>query len=397
MMLDDFPRARRAQRTPPSAVREILKVTERPDVLSFAGGLPAPELFPVEAMARAFDRVLSTNGAAALQYGTTEGFGPLREWIAARLSSRGRRIHADEILMTHGSQQGLDLVSRVLLDPGDVVVVESPSYLAALQVFSTSEANLVTVEADADGVIPSSLARVLETTKPKLIYLIPDFQNPSGARLSMERRHQVLALAAKHNVPILEDDPYGELSFDGPRFPPLHALDDKGIVVHLSTFSKTLAPGLRLGWVAAPKGFLRSIAVAKQACDLQTSTICQRAASTLLETFDYEAHLAKIRAIYGARAKAMQGALVDHFPRGSKWAPPRGGLFLWVGLEEGIDMEALFKKAIEAKVAFVPGHPFLAGPHVPPKTPFMRLNYSHRNEDDIRTGMARLGRVIASM
>ncbi len=393
-LLDNITLARRARRTLPSAIREILKVTERPEVISFAGGLPAPEVFPVEELRQAFDRLLSQHGAAAMQYGPTEGYGPLREQIAARLSRFGRPVSADEIVVTSGSQQALDLTGRVLVDAGDPVLVESPSYLAALQVFTSLEAKLFTVEADADGVIPGALEEALRRVKPKVLYLNPDFQNPSGARLSLERRYQVLEICARHRVPILEDDPYGELSYDGPRLPPLYALDREGLVIYMSTFSKTLAPGLRLGWVVAPRGFLRAIEVAKQAADLQTATLAQRAASTLLDTFDYEGHLDRIRGIYGTRARAMQGALREYFPRGAEFSAPKGGLFLWVKLEEGLAIDEVFQQALEAKVAFVPGYPFFVNP---PRTPFMRLNYSHRSEDVIREGVKRLGQVVAAM
>ena len=393
-LLDNITLARRARRTLPSAIREILKVTERPEVISFAGGLPAPEVFPVEELRQAFERLLSQHGAAAMQYGPTEGYGPLREQIAARLSRFGRPVSADEVVVTNGSQQALDLTGRVLVDAGDPVLVESPSYLAALQVFTSLEAKLFTVEADADGVIPGALEEALRRVKPKVLYLNPDFQNPSGARLSLERRYQVLEICARHRVPILEDDPYGELSYDGPRLPPLYALDREGLVIHMSTFSKTLAPGLRLGWVVAPRGFLRAIEVAKQAADLQTGTLAQRAASTLLDTFDYEGHLERIRGIYGARARAMQGALREHFPAGAEFSAPKGGLFLWVKLEEGLAIDAVFQQALEAKVAFVPGYPFFVNP---PRAAFMRLNYSHRPEDVIREVVKRLGQVVASM
>lgn len=393
MMLDDYPRARRAQRTAPSAVREILKVTERPEIISFAGGLPAPETFPVEAIGRAFAEVLEQSGRDALQYGTTEGFGPLRAWIAARLSARGRALAAEDILVTSGSQQGLDLVSRVLLDPGDTVLVEAPSYLAALQVFTAAEARIEPVETDGDGVRPDALARAIALHQPKLIYLVPDFQNPSGTRMSLERRHQVLELAARHRVAILEDDPYGELTFDGPRFPPLHALDQAGVVVYLSTFSKTLAPGLRIGWVSAPRELLRAITVAKQACDLHTGTLAQRAAARLLESFDYAAHVGRISALYGQRAAAMQAAMAAHMPAGVRWNAPRGGLFLWASLPERVAIDRLFVDALEARVAFVPGDPFFV---TPPSTPHMRLNFSHRDEATIREGIARLARVIGA-
>jgi 2-aminoadipate transaminase len=392
MMLDHFPLARRAQHTAPSAVREILKVTERPDIISFAGGLPAPETFPVEAIARAYADVLAREGGVALQYGTTEGHKPLRAFIAERMSARGRRVEVEDVVMTSGSQQGLDLVSRVLLDPGDTVVVESPSYLAALQVFTTAEARVVPVATDAEGVRTDALAEVLAREKPKLLYLVPDFQNPSGTRLALERRAEVRRLAAQHRVAILEDDPYGELSFDGPRWAPLSAHDDEGVVIYLSTFSKTLSPGLRLGWVSAPRELLRAITVAKQAADLHTATLAQRAVARLLEDFDYEAHLRMIRDLYGRRAQAMQAAMTRHMPAGVRWNTPAGGLFLWAALPAEVDVSRTFQRALEAKVAFVPGDPFFAGP---PPGPHMRLNFSHRDEATIAVGIERLGAAIA--
>jgi 2-aminoadipate transaminase len=390
-VLDTVTRARRARIAVPSAVREILKVTERPEVISFAGGLPAEELFPVEAMQRAFSETLSRDGGSALQYATTEGFRELRAWIAERMTQHGRTVRADDLLITHGSQQGLDLVSRVLLDPDDVVVVESPSYLAALQVFRAAESRLVTVPLDRDGIDVEQLERVFREERPKLLYLIPDHQNPSGAQLSLERRHQVLALCRRYRVPILEDDPYGEISFDGPRLPPLYALDDSGIVIYLSTFSKTLAPALRLGWIAAPANFLRSIAIAKQGADLHTGALPQRAAARLLQTFDYDAHLTRIRDVYRARARAMEAAIEAHFPSEASWASPRGGLFLWVGIDAPVSIDRLFAAALAADVAFVPGDPFFA--EAAPN-PFMRLNFSHRREAVITDGIRRLGAAL---
>lgn len=390
MILDDYPRARRAARTAPSAVREILKVTERPEVISFAGGLPAPETFPVEAIGAAFAEVLAQNGREALQYGTTEGFGPLRAWIAARMSGRGRAVHADDLLITNGSQQGLDLVSRVLLDPGDTVLVEAPSYLAALQVFTSAEARVVSVPTDRDGIDPVALEQAIVRERPKLVYLVPDFQNPSGTRLSRERRRAVLAVAARHRVAILEDDPYGELTFDGPRFPTLHALDEAGVVIYLSTFSKTLAPGLRIGWVAAPRELLRALTVAKQATDLHTGTLGQRAAARLLESFDFDGHVARISALYGRRAVAMQQAVAARMPA-VRIEPPRGGLFLWAALPAGVSIERLFTEAIEARVAFVPGAPFFVAP---PAVPHLRLNFSHRDEASIHEGIGRLAQAL---
>jgi 2-aminoadipate transaminase len=392
-ILDNVPRARRARFAVPSAVREILKVTERPDVISFAGGLPAEELFPVEAMQRAIAETLSRDGRAALQYGTTEGYPGLRAWIAERLARHGRPVHAEDLIVTHGSQQGLDLVARVLLDPGDKVVIESPSYLAAIQVFRAAEARMITVPLDQDGIDVGALERVLETEHPKLLYLNPDHQNPSGARLQMARRIAVLELCRRHGVAIIEDDPYGEICFDGPRHPPLYALDGDGAVVYLGTFSKTLAPGLRLGWVVASPGFLRSVAIAKQGNDLHTATLNQRATARLLETFDYDAHLGRIRAVYQSRAKAMESALRDQLGDSVEWISPSGGLFLWVGLPHEVSIDRLFERALSAKVAFVTGEPFFADPTRAPR-PYMRLNFSHRPEPVIAEGIKRLAAAV---
>jgi 2-aminoadipate transaminase len=381
--------ARRMAQMPPSAVREILKVAEQPDVLSFAGGLPAPELFPLEAIAKAHETVLRREGAAALQYSVTEGFGPLREWVAARLRGRGLRCTADEVLITNGAQQGIDLAARIFLDPGDAVAVESPSYLAALQIFNGQEARFVSLPSDDDGLDVDALEERLALERVKLIYLVPEFHNPKGTTLSLARRKKLVELAARHRVPIIEDNPYGELRFRGEFLPPLAALDQEGLVVHLGTFSKTLAPGLRLGWFVAPKPLVRAATIAKQAADLHTATLAQRAAACLLETFDYDAHLGRIRATYASRCDAMLGALARHLPAGSKWTKPDGGLFVWAQLPAGLSALDLFEDAVREKVAFVPGKPFFAHGE---RDDFLRLNYSNRPEALIEEGMARLGK-----
>ena len=384
--------ARRMSRMPPSAVREILKVAEQPDVLSFAGGLPAPELFPIEEIADAHARVLAREGRAALQYSTTEGFGPLREWVAARLARRGIRVGTDQVLITNGSQQGIDLVARVLLDPGDVVAVESPSYLAALQTFAGCEAQFAPIASDDGGMDVTDLARLFALRTPKLVYLVPEFQNPKGTTLAADRRAALVELCAAHRVPILEDNPYGELRFRGEAPPPLAALDDTGVVIHLGTFSKTLAPGLRLGWLVASREMVRSITIAKQAADLHTATLAQRAAAALLETFDYDAHLAVLRRVYGERCDAMLGALDRHLPAGTRWTHPDGGLFVWAELPHGLRADDLFADALREKVAFVPGSAFFPDA---PRYETMRLNFSNRPSDMNEEGIARLGRVVA--
>jgi 2-aminoadipate transaminase len=383
--------ARRTRKMAPSAVREILKVAEQPDVLSFAGGLPAPELFPLEAIADAHARVFAREGAAALQYSTTEGFGPLREWIAQDLRRRGvQDASADTLMITAGSQQGIDLTARVLLDPGSTVVVASPSYLAALQVFAAAEAKVVAVKSDDHGMDVAEVAKVLAHQPVRLIYTVPNFQNPKGTTLSEPRRHALVALAQAHGVTILEDDPYGELRFSGTALPPLAALDNEH-VLSLGTFSKTLAPGLRLGWVHGPKELLKHLVVAKQSTDLHSSSLSQRAVAALFETFDYAAHLSKLRTTYGARCAVMLECLDRVMPEGTRLTRPEGGLFVWAELPGRVDTEKLLKRAVAEKVAFVPGAPFFAER---PQRNTLRLNFSNRPPELIHEGMERLGRVI---
>jgi 2-aminoadipate transaminase len=374
----------------PSAVREILKVAERPDVLSFAGGLPAPELFPAGELARAFETVLRNNPGAALQYGITEGFLPLREWVAGRLSSRGIAASAEDVIVTSGSQQGIDLVARTLLDPGDTVLVENPSYLAALQAFSAYEVELVALPGDHDGLRTELLEEAVREHRPALLYVVPDFQNPRGTTLAPHRRTELAEVARRYGVPVLEDDPYGALRFRGTAAQPIAALAE-GLTFHLGTFSKTLAPGLRLGWVHGPRQAMRAMTVAKQACDLHTSTLTQHAVVELLRTFDYEAHLGRIRTEYRRRCEAMLRALERTMPPGTRWSTPDGGLFLWLELPPGLRDEDVFRTAIEHAVAVVPGSGFFVGP---PQRGFLRLNFSNQSEANIEIGMARLGRTL---
>jgi 2-aminoadipate transaminase len=379
-----------------SAIREILKVTERPEVISFAGGLPAPELFPVEALARAHAAVFAEEGAQACQYSTTEGWGPLREWIAARMRRRGiRDAEAARVLVTSGSQQGIDLVGKIFLDPGDAVVVENPCYLAALQVFKGYEANLIAVGSDDEGMRVDEVERAIERAgqRPKFIYVVSQFHNPKGTTLSLERRRRLLEVARRFAVPVVEDDPYGELRFRGAALPPLAALDEDGLVIYLSTFSKTLSPGMRVGWVHASEEIFGALVRAKQAADLHTNTIQQRAAARLLASFDFDTHVEQIKKVYGQRRDAMLAALAENFPPSSRWTRPDGGLFLWVELPEGVRAEELFEKAIAERVAFVPGAPFFAAD---PRHNFMRLNFSNSRPEAIEEGIRRLGRILNS-
>jgi len=376
---------------PPSAVREILKVAERPDILSFAGGLPAPELFPVEAIAQAHAEVLRDAGGKALQYSTTEGFGPLRTWIAEHLNRRGVPALPDELLITNGSQQGIDLIARVFLDPGDVILVDNPTYLAAIQAFAAYQVRLVTMPSDDQGVIIDEVADLIAANRPKLIYVVSSFQNPRGTTLPQARREQLAELAARTGVAIVEDDPYGELSFAGPPPRPI-AATGHGNVFYLGTFSKTLAPGLRIGWLWGDAAVVRKATICKQAADLHTATLTQRATVALLDRFDYAGHVRRICEVYRERCQTMLAALAEHLPEGCRWVAPTGGMFVWLQLPQGLDSEALFPVAIARKVAFVPGIAFFVEDH---RRDFVRLNFSNQPPLSIVEGMRRFGQVIA--
>lgn len=375
----------------PSAVREILKVTERPDIISFAGGLPAPELFPVQEMAAAHSDVFSNAGPAALQYSTTEGWRPLRQWIASHMTRLGVPAEPDRILITAGSQQGIDLVCRLFIDPGDVVVVEDPSYVAALQLFGLYGARFAAIPGDENGIQVDYLEEVLATQRPKLIYLVNDFQNPRGTTLSLDRRRRLIDIVNHYRVPVLEDDPYGELRYRGDRVPPLAALDREGLVFYISTFSKTLSPGIRVGWVLAPEASVSHLTIAKQATDLHTSTISQHAVAKLLETFDYQQHLQQTCEVYSERCETMLSALEEFMPKGTSWTRPEGGLFTWVKLPEAVNGDELLIDALEHKVAFVPGVHFFAAD---PKHNFIRLNFSNRAPEMIREGISRICQLL---
>ena len=385
--------SRKMQGLAPSAVREILKVAERAEVTSFAGGLPAPELFPTSEIAAAFAHVLANAGGRALQYGATEGSVPLRAWIAERLARRGVTSAVDRLLITSGSQQGIDLVARVLLDPGDVVLTENPTYLAALQAFAAHEALVIGVPSDNDGMKVDELEAFCVRHTPRLIYLCPDFQNPTGITLSAERRVKLVDIARRYQIPVLEDDPYGELRYRGTAPNAIAALDDDW-VLRLGTFSKTLAPGLRLGWIHGPEDIIRRLAIAKQACDLHTATLAQAAAAHLLETFDFDGHVSKLCAEYGRRRDAMVKALVNTMPPGTRWTEPEGGLFLWVELPPGVRDQDVFDAAIARGVAVVPGNGFFVGA---PRHGFLRLNFSNQKPEAITSGITRLAESIRGL
>ena len=386
-----YPFARRMAHMVSSSVREILKVTEQPEVISFAGGMPAPELFPIEAIAEAHMQVFAEEGPQAMQYSTTEGVRALRQWIASRVGERGIKADADGVLVTTGSQQAIDLVAKVFLDPGDEVIVENPCYLAALQSFSGFEARFVPVESDDDGMRTDQVEAALRRSRAKLIYIVSEFSNPKGTSLSAERRDHLVSLAQRHQVPILEDDPYSELRYMGARPLPLAAVDQEGWVIRASTFSKTLSPGLRVGWVTAAAEVIQELVIAKQAADLHTSTVEQRAIARLLQTFDYDGHIARLRQVYGARCLTMRRALEEHFPEEARWTRPEGGLFLWVELPEKIKAREIFEETLKEKVAFVTGDAFFADEV---RHNFMRLNFSNQPPEMIEEGIRRIAGVL---
>lgn len=375
-----------------SAIREILKVASRPDITSFAGGLPAPEYFPIDAMRAAADRVLSNYGRQALQYAATEGVGELRELIAATVSAQepAAPVTAENVILTTGSQQALDLVAKVLLDPGDLVVTEDPSYLGALQAFRLFQASYAQVAMDDEGVEPDALAAAL-ARNPKFAYLLPTFQNPTGRTMGRERRETVARLVERHRVPLVEDDPYGAIYFERPAGPSLRSLAPDWTLA-LGTFSKTLAPGLRLGWVVGPAAWVARLAQVKQSADLHTSTLSQYVALEVLKSGALEPHLEVLRGVYRERCEAMLQALGEHFPAGSRWTVPTGGMFVWVELPSGVDVSPLLPKVVaEERVAYVPGAPFHpngGGLNT------MRLNFTHAPAEVVRDGVARLGRAL---
>jgi 2-aminoadipate transaminase len=394
--------AQNAQSTQSSAIRELLKVTQNPEVISFGGGLPAPELFPAEEFKAASDRILTQTPALALQYSTSEGYAPLREMIARQMDKHGMKLGLDNILITTGSQQSLDLVSKLMLNNADRILVEDPTFLGALQVFGIFGARYVTVPIDDDGLQTDRLPEAFRSG-PKFMYVIPTFQNPGGVTLSMKRRETLIALSDQYGIPILEDDPYCQLRFEGEALPPLQALDaarlkttdgySAGNVIYLGSFSKTLAPGLRLAWISAPPEVIAKLVQMKQGADLHTPIFVQMMAYETARDGFLERHIEKIREVYRERRNVMLGAMDEFFPPEVHWTQPAGGLFLWVRLPEGIVSGELLRAALKMNVAFVPGNSFFA---VDEKAGdrYFRLNFSNMKPDRIREGIHRLANAI---
>ncbi|MER6048114.1 PLP-dependent aminotransferase family protein [Streptomyces sp. NPDC001793] len=380
--------AARAARTGSSPVRDILALTARPEVISFAGGLPAPELFDAEGISAAFREVLAQAPRRVLQYSTSEGDPALRAAVAARTTARGLPTDADDLLVTTGSQQGLTLLATALLEPGDVVLVEDPCYLAALQIFSLAGARVVAVPTDDEGLDPAALDEIAARENPKLLYVIPTFQNPTGRTLNAERRAEVAEVAARRGLWIAEDDPYGELRFEGEpqrwvaSFP---GAEDRTVL--LGSFSKVMAPGLRLGTLRAPAELRRACVVAKQAADLHTSTVDQAAAARYLAASDLDAHLARVRDAYRERRDTLLAGLPTALPEGSRWNRPAGGMFVWATLPAGYDATALLPEVVRHDVAYVPGAPFFAGR---PDPAAIRLSFVTHGPVEIEEGLRRL-------
>ncbi|MBB3276880.1 PLP-dependent aminotransferase family protein [Pseudoxanthomonas sp. OG2] len=388
-MNSHFTLSRRAQALTSSAIREILKVTERPEVISFAGGLPSPATFPIARMQEATDKVFAEAPQAALQYGPTEGFTPLREWVAARHSRDGVTVRPGQVLIITGSQQGLDLLGKVLIDEGSKVLVETPSYLGALQAFSLFQPAFSSMRSDDEGIVVDALDEA-QLRGGRFMYCLPNFQNPTGRRLPLERRRALIARARAAGVLVVEDDPYGELSYRGEQLPSLLSMDPDN-VVYMGSFSKVLAPGLRLGYLIAPEPLHAKLVQAKQAADLHTPSFSQRIVFEAVQGGFLDRHIPEIRKLYGDQCELMLSALQRHFPAEAKWNRPAGGMFIWVTLPEGVDAGALLARAIEQNVAFVPGAPFFA---VDPQPNTLRLSFVTVSAEKIEQGMARLGTLV---
>jgi 2-aminoadipate transaminase len=387
--------AARTARMNPSAIREILKLTEQPGIISLAGGLPSAETFPIEAMREATSRVLRDTPREALQYAASEGFAPLREWVADEMKRHGLAADAAQVLITAGSQQGLDLVGKVLIDAGSRVAVEAPTYLGALQAFVPYEPEFVTVACDDEGPLPDALASAANGAR--FLYALPNFQNPSGRSIGVARRSALARAAAAIGLPIVEDNPYGELWFDAPPAAPIASHWSEG-TVYLGSFSKVLAPGLRLGYVIAPKAVFAKLVEAKQAADLHTPGFNQRIVHEIVRGGFLAAHVPTIRSRYKAQRDAMQAALALHLPTtgalACRWRTPGGGMFFWIELPEGVDSEALLVKAVERGVAFVPGAPFFAGEA---RANTLRLSFVTVAAEAIERGVAALGAALRDL
>ncbi|MCJ7567526.1 MAG: PLP-dependent aminotransferase family protein [Anaerolineales bacterium] len=384
--------ARRTKGMKPSFIREILKFTARPEIISFAGGLPAPEFFPIREFGEACQHILQTNGEEALQYGPTEGYPPLKQFIAEKLSTYGILVETDNIIMTNGSQQALDLIGKLFVNPGDCMITSAPTYLGALQAWESYEAKFCSLSIDGDGMIIDDLPAILESGHDhKLIYVLPNFHNPAGTTMPIERRERLVEIAREHDLVIIEDDPYGELRYEGEYITPIFRLAPER-TIYLSTFSKTLAPGIRLAYIVAPKPIIARFVQAKQGADLHTGTFIQMVVNDICQTGFLRQHVRRLREVYSQRRDMMIDAIAEHWPQESTYTLPKGGLFLWAQTPEQIMTREFIDKALKMNVAFVPGFAFypggVGGDHA------MRLNFSYANDELINEGIYRLGKAM---
>jgi 2-aminoadipate transaminase len=373
-----------------STIREILKLLEAGSVISLAGGVPDVNLLPLAEITEATQHVLKNDGLQALQYSTTEGYLPLREFLAERMSKKGIKAEAKNILITNGSQQGLDLSGKVFVNPGDVVITEQPTYLGVIQSYTAYQAKFCSLPIDDEGMQTNLLEDAIREHKPCLIYVLPNFQNPAGVTISLKRRKQLAELAVKYQVPVLEDDPYAELRYYGEDLPSIKSLACSENTIHLGTISKIITPGHRLGWVVAHEDVIKRLVLAKQAADLHTNTFSQRVIYEFCIKGHLEGHIERLRREYCKKRDAMLAAMENHFPMSVKWTKPTGGLFLWVTLPEGISATEMLKDSIEQGVAFVPGSSFFTNG----RDNAFRLSFSNSSLDEIEQGIERLGRVL---
>ena len=392
-MIMELHYAKRMSYIKASEIREILKVTEQDDVISFAGGLPAPELFPIDEINEINQVVLKQEGAKALQYTTTEGYAPLREWIAGRMNERlGTTFDKDNILITHGSQQGLDLSGKVFLDEGDVVLCESPTYLAAISAFKAYGCSFIEIPTDDDGMVMDALENVLCSTQNiKLIYVIPTFQNPTGKTWTFERRKKLAELSSKYGIVVVEDNPYGELRFEGESLPSIKSFDTIGYVMCTGSFSKIFCPGFRIGWIAGDKDIIRKYVLVKQGTDLQCNTMAQMTIAEYLKRYNIDEHIGRIVEVYKRRRDVTIECIEAYFPDSIKFTRPEGGLFTWIELPESISAREILEECLEKKVTFVPGGSFFPNEN---RENTFRINFSNMPEDRIEEGLKIIGEVV---
>ncbi|NIS79241.1 MAG: aminotransferase class I/II-fold pyridoxal phosphate-dependent enzyme [Anaerolineales bacterium] len=384
--------AERTQKIQPSFIREILKLTARPEIISFAGGLPAPDFFPVREFEEACRHILQTAGKVALQYSPTEGYTPLKKYLAETMSKYEINVELENILIVSGSQQGLDLLGKLFINPDGCILCSRPTYLGALQAWNAYQAHYCSVPLDEEGMCVDEIPKILEKGHdPRFVYVLPNFHNPAGTTLPLERRKRLVEIARQYDLVIIEDDPYGELRYEGEDVRPIFRLAPER-TIYLSTFSKTLSPGIRLAWVVAPKPFIARLVQAKQGADLHTGTFVQMVASDICERGILRQHVKRLREVYRIRRDLMMECMLENWPQESSWTKPQGGLFLWAQTPEEINTKDFFETAVEAKVAYVPGNAFY--PYGDGGDNSLRLNFSNASEEMIHEGIYRLGRAM---